>query len=462
MQDFLSHLKSQRIAIIGFGVTGLASAKFLCNHGIQFLWVDSRLSPAALKDAQALQAEHSELIELVWGENWYVKLSQMQRVIASPGMPIESFAKYCPKAEITSDIGVFAQCTNQPIIAITGSNGKSTVTMLVSHLLNNAGIKAVVGGNIGIPVLDLLNESFDVAVLELSSFQLEITPTIDYRSAVFLNISEDHMDRYSSLGAYAAAKQRIFHGAQLAVFNAADENTKPVSLPHGARLKEFFFDICNQSAAVDEGSVSIADIAYSDGDNLFVGKQRICEVNSLTVAGQHNIANALAALQLLTPWELSSHVLREGLMSFTGLLHRCQVVPSSDGVRWINDSKATNIGATIAALQGLKSSTQKRLILLLGGDGKSADFSVITDAAYQFADRVICFGQDAEQIVSGLKNEFIYRLPTFSEALSLASKIAEKGDTVLLSPACASFDEFNSFEARGDAFCQFVNCQELS
>lgn len=462
MQDFLLHLKSQRIAIIGFGVTGLASAKFLCNHGIQFLWVDSRLSPAALKDAQALQAEYSELIELIWGDNWHVKLSKMQQIIASPGVSVESFAKYCPKAEITSDIGVFAQCTNQPIIAITGSNGKSTVTMLVSHLLNNAGIKAVVGGNIGIPVLDLLNESFDVAVLELSSFQLEITPTIDYRSAVFLNISEDHMDRYSNLDAYVAAKQKIFHGAQLAVCNAADENTRPVSLPMGASLKEFFFDVCSQSKAIDEGSVAIADIAYCDGDSLFVGKQRVCEVSGLTIAGQHNIANALAALQLLAPWGLSSQILRDGLVSFSGLLHRCQVVSSNDGVRWINDSKATNVGATIAALQGLKNSTRKRLILLLGGDGKSADFSVITEAAYQFADRVICFGQDAEQIVSELKNEYIYRLLTFSEALSLASQIAEEGDTVLLSPACASFDEFKSFEARGDAFCQFVKCRELS
>lgn len=455
MQNYLTQLAQRKIAVIGFGLTGLASAEFLCRQGLPFTWVDSREDPKALPQVNELCQQHQQKIDLVWGSEWKRALQKAEFVIASPGVPLVDIEQICPQAEITSDIAVFMNCVQKPVIAITGSNGKSTVTQLAAHLLNCAGIKAQLGGNIGIPALNLVEESFDVAVLELSSFQLEITPPQAYRSAVFLNVSEDHMDRYDSFDAYISAKQRIFPRAELAVFSLSDLNTTPVTLASGAERKAFCFDVMSEkpSGTVDE-------VAYCDGECLKVNEQVICSVADLHIAGQHNIANALAAILLVSPWQLSPEILRQGLESFEGLSHRCQVVRSNDGIRWINDSKATNVGATVAALKGLKGSTEKALHLLLGGEGKAADFSAITQPVLEFASSVICYGKDGSIIEPNITNSDVQRVNTFNDALALARQKAVAGDTVLLSPACASFDEFTGFEARGQAFVEFVQREE--
>lgn len=448
MHSFVSQLKQQKVAVVGFGVTGLASAKFLCEQGVSFTWVDSRKHPSALAEAESLKVQYGERIDLAYGDAWTLKLQDCEFVIASPGVPVGDIQACCPNAEIVSDITVFAHCIKQPIIAITGSNGKSTVTKLVAHLLNSAGLKAQMGGNIGIPALSIAETEFDVAVLELSSFQLEITPPLVYRSAAFLNVSKDHMDRYESFEAYVQAKQRIYPQAELAVFNVSDECTKPQQLSTTAQSRAFAFDAIENAKS--------GEAAYCNGEALYLNEDVICSVADLQIAGQHNIANALAALLLVSPWQLGKEALRKGLMSFKGLSHRCQVVRSNDDIRWINDSKATNVGATVAALQGLKRSTKGALHLLLGGDGKSADFSMLTDAAFQFADSVVCYGRDASEIESFLQNKEVTRVNSFDDALNFVKQKANAGDTVLLSPACASFDEFKGFEARGNAFVAFI------
>lgn len=455
MQEYLSRLRERNIVVIGYGVTGVASAEFLCKHGVAFSWVDSRETPAALTDAKALRDKYSSLVLLHWGADWQLSLQGADFVIASPGMPLTQIQPYCRNAEITSDIAVFMQCITQPVIAITGSNGKSTVTKLVAYLLNSAGIKAQIGGNIGVPVLSVIDNNFDVAVLELSSFQLEITPPLAYRSAVFLNVSEDHMDRYDCFDDYVNAKQRIFPKAELAVYNALEQQTAPMAVSHLTKTVAFEPD------CVQRNDLSVGVTAYCNGEALIVNEEVICDVSDLLIAGQHNIANALAALLLVSPWCLDKEVLRDALRRFEGLPHRCQVVPSRDGVRWINDSKATNVGATVAALKGLKPSMQGELHLLLGGDGKSADFSSLSAAAYQFADSVVCYGQDAAEIELALHNKVIRRVTSFDNALRYVAEQAKAGDTVLLSPACASFDEFESFAARGNAFMEFVRSREI-
>jgi UDP-N-acetylmuramoylalanine--D-glutamate ligase len=350
--------------------------------------------------------------------------------------------------EMASDIDLFCEVAQAPIIAITGTNGKSTVTSLVGHLLRSLGKSPGVGGNLGEPALDLLNDERDGYVIELSSFQLERLDRHRFQAATVLNISEDHLDRHGSLQAYGLSKQRIYRDCQLAVANRADPRTFPsADLSEGSvgRIVSFGLD------APGPNDWGIVDGCLSRGvDSLL-------PVEDLPIAGRHNELNVLAAFALVWGDGVDAAALADAVRSFSGLPHRCERVAEIAGVSYINDSKATNVGATIAALHGLGDSSRPGLVLIAGGEGKGADFAPLREVVGRFVKHVILLGADASAIERALASVVgVSHANSMADAVAGASRLAERGDLVLLSPACASFDMFENFSDRGDRFATAV------
>jgi len=349
---------------------------------------------------------------------------------------------------LSGDIELFARHTKAPIVAITGSNAKSTVTTLVGEMAAQAGKRVAVGGNLGTPALDLLGDDVELYVLELSSFQLETTDQLDAEVATVLNISEDHMDRYSGLPAYHLAKHRVFRGARQVVVNRQDALSRPLPV-EGQPCWTFGLN------APDFKAFGLREV---EGEkHLAFEFQPLMPVRELKVRGAHNQSNALAALALGHAVGLPFAPMLEALRAFTGLAHRCQWGREREAVNWYDDSKATNVGAALAAIEGLGADIDGQLVLIAGGDGKGADFSALRGPVARHCRAVVLLGRDADRLAEALGDEVAQvRVTTLEEAVQRSAALARPGDAVLLSPACASLDMFRNFEERGRLFAQAV------
>ena len=438
-------LSSQvKTLVVGLGKTGLSCARFLARRGVPVAITDSRNEPPAL---DMLKQEMPNLALFLGGFSAGV-FEAAERMVVSPGVSVKEpllRAAAARGVEIIGDIELFAREAAAPIIAITGSNGKSTVTTLVGAMAQQAGIKVAVGGNLGEPALDLLNDDVDLYVLELSSFQLETTQSLYTVAATVLNVSPDHLDRYDDLAEYAATKAKVYRGAEIGVINRDDPLVTEMA---GQAAQEVGFTL-GEPAQGDYG------IRQEAGESwLCHGRQRLLKAAELKMVGRHNLANALAALALGEAIGLPQHSMLETLRSFPGLPHRSQYLGNRRGLDWYNDSKGTNPGATISALRGLhQPESESRTVLIAGGVAKGADFCELAEVVEQTARAIVLIGQDAPLIEEALSGTVpIVAAADMDEAVRLAADQAQPGDRVLLSPACASFDMFANFEARGDAF----------
>ncbi len=425
-------------AVAGLGATGMACVRHLRARGEAVVVVDSRSEPPRLAE---LRAEYPE-VQVVTGVLDRQTLLAADRVVASPGLDLRHgvWAELRSAGQsVVGELTLFAEAADAPVCAVTGSNGKSTVVSLLGEMARAAGRDVAVGGNLGTPALELLARApADGYLLEVSSFQLEACPGFRADVAALLNVSADHMDRYDSLDDYAAAKQRLLDGAGVAVLNADD--------PRLARLG-------GQADAVRRFALEAAadyHLLERDGRSWLAaaGQPRLA-ADALPVPGRTHCANALAAMALADALGIPEAAQCEALQAFTGLPHRMEPVAESRGVRWINDSKATNVGAAVAAIAGLR----RPVVLIAGGQGKGADFRPLAAACADAARAVVLMGEDAAAIEAAIAG----RVPTeradgMAAAVAAAARWAEPGDAVLLAPACASFDAFSGFEARGEAF----------
>lgn len=426
------HIKN--VVVCGLGITGLSVVKHLkrLELPLNIRVIDTRDNPPGKESLP----DGVELYSGSWNTQW---LEDADLVVTNPGIAlatpeIQTVVK--AGTTVVGDIELFAWQVDKPVIAITGSNGKSTVTDLTGVVANACGVKTAIGGNIGVPALDLLEHEADLYVLELSSFQLETTSSLALVAAAFLNLSEDHMDRYEGMADYREAKLRIFEHASACVVNLDDKATYPDS--NNLNLVEFSVENEAQFEVITKDGV----------EWLSDSKLPILPTSKLSLVGRHNVANALVVLALLKQAGIDYRQGLETLTSYTGLTHRCQVVAEKDGVKWVNDSKATNVASTLAALSGLE--LEGTLYLLVGGDGKGADFSELTPALGNLNVQLCCYGADAKEFLS-LHPSARY-FSTMLEAIEVVSPQTQAGDMIMLSPACASFDQFPNFMARGDAF----------
>jgi len=443
--------------VVGLGKTGLSVVRYLRGLGENIIVVDSRDIPPGLTE---LKDDFSD-VRYHTGCFDDVLFVNAHRIIVSPGVALSEPALVAAKnnnIEIIGDIDLFAHEVNAPVVGITGSNGKSTVTTLLTLMASQAGLNSVASGNIGTPVLDSLSDDVDLYVLELSSFQLETLHRLPMKASVVLNISADHLDRYESVAAYALSKQVIYDNADVLVVNRDDELAgHPVSSVAAAKKQIGFtlntaeeneFGFCEYEKCNDFNAENSRQVI-----NLCFGNRYLVAADELKIKGRHNLQNALAALALGYALGLPLENMIAALKSFSGLPHRSQFVAQINNVNWINDSKATNVGACVAALEGLPG----KHVLIAGGESKGADFSELTAAIEKHCRAVVLIGKDAEMIRSIMPQDVTVSLAgDMSSAVAAAQSMAHAGDNVLLAPACASFDMFDNFEHRGDVFMQSV------
>ena len=437
-----------RTLVVGLGKTGLSCARFLHAQGVQVAVTDSREAPPGLA---ALRAELPDVALFLGGFRRNV-FDAADRLVVSPGISTavpEIQAAAARGVPVIGDIELFAGAVRAPVVAITGSNGKSTVTTLVGLMARQAGWRSAVGGNLGEPALDLLAEEAKLYILELSSFQLETTATLRPRVGVVLNVSPDHMDRYPDLAAYAAAKQRIFAGAEVAVVNLEDPTV--AAMPTGGAERRGF-----TLGIPEEGVFGLCDRAGEPW--LCHGATPWLSAGELLIPGRHNQANALAALAIGAAVGFPREAMVEALRRFRGLPHRSELVADQGGLRWYDDSKGTNPGATVAALDGLApSGCGYKVVLIAGGDGKGADFAPLVPVVARAARALVLIGRDAPRLAEVLGGRVpIQNADDMDDAVRQAAALAEPGDSVLLSPACASFDMFEDYEDRGRVFAAAV------
>lgn len=433
--------------VMGLGVTGLSVARYLAARNEPFVVVDSRANPPGL---DVLRAELPD-VDVELGPFKASSLLSGHRLVVSPGIsPTDPAIVEAVSAgvKLTGDIELFMAATTAPVVAITGSNGKSTVTALVGNMAQAAGMNVGVGGNLGTPALDLLDDERDLYVLELSSFQLELVAHLGAAVATVLNISADHMDRYANLSAYHRAKHRIFYGVKTAVVNGDDMLCQPLLADSVTRIgfRQGVPDFNEFGVVLEDGRYYLA---YE--------RELLLPVAELGIKGRHNTANALAALALAQAMGIARQAALKALREFEGLPHRCQTVAVKQGVTWINDSKATNAGAAIAALEGLANAGDANIVWLAGGQGKQQDFAVLSAAVAGRVRAAILLGADAAAIAAHLPVDVASTfVSSMADAVTAAARIAQPGDTVLLSPACASFDMFSGFAHRGEVFTAAV------
>lgn len=437
---------SQIILIVGLGVTGLSVARFLAQRGQRFVVADASLSAERLSNFQH-EFPH---VTVIAGELTYSQWQGVSEIVLSPGVPRRHPAIVAAIADgipVIGDIELFARFAKAPVIAITGSNGKTTVTTLVGKMAEMAGKRVAVGGNVGTPALDLLADDVDLYVLELSSFQLESTTHLKPAAATILNITADHMDRYDNLQQYHIAKQRVYFDCQKIIINRDDVLTHP-PLSGSAQVIKF------GSAEPD-----LKDFGLRDDDGrvyLAHGLRNLMPVDELLIRGKHNYMNALAALALGHGVGLDINAMLRALAEFKGLPHRCEYVATIKEVTYFNDSKATNVGATQAALDGL-AGLQSNIVLIAGGEGKGADFTPLRKSLVHHVKALVTIGTDGDAIAQLCVDKLpVTACATLKEAVVKASHYAQAGDIVLLSPACASFDMFANYQDRGNQYRQLV------
>lgn len=428
--------------IVGLGRTGYSIAQYLLEHGVRFAVTDSRAAPPELARLRALSPQ----VAVRTGGFDASLLSDAEMVIASPGVALQGeFFERARSLElpIIGDIELFARAADAPVVGITGTNGKSTVTSLLGRMAERAGRRVAVGGNLGVPALELLGAAVQLYVLELSSFQLELTDSLAPLAAAVLNVTPDHLDRYTDVGAYAAAKARIYARCQVPLINLDDAAVAHMLAPSQPHLSFALRDPAADYRLVGRG----ADVWLSSHG------ERVFPLAELKLTGLHNAANALAALALADAIGLPRAASVEVLREFTGLAHRTQWVAEIGGVRYIDDSKGTNVGATLAAVAGLPGP----LLLIAGGDGKGQDFAPLRAAFAGKVRAALLIGRDARQLGAALQGvcacEYCADLPA---AVERAAQLARPGEVVMLSPACASFDMFRDYAHRGEVFAQAV------
>lgn len=437
--------------VAGLGKTGLSIARYLRRNNKSFVVFDTRKEAPGLAEFQNEFPNIPVYLQQVPDEI----ISQLTDVITSPGLALETPVLEQARqagANVYGDIECLAREISAPVIAITGTNGKSTVTTLVGEMAKTAGFRVAVAGNIGTPVLDMLNDGhqYDLWVLELSSFQLDLTYSLSPVIATVLNVTPDHLDRHHTLEAYVHAKQRVYRGAKVALFNREDNYTIPD--------QQYQSDVQCISFGRDAPSVGNWGLIQQENKTYMArGSDCLLPVESILIKGVHNWMNALAACALAEQAGIPLQYILSVLKSFPGLPHRCQWVRELDGVSWINDSKGTNIGATISAINGIGGSMQGKIVLIAGGQGKGADFQELTQPVAEFVRSIVLIGEDADKMESALAKVVpVVRASSLEGAVAIAKTCAKPGDVVLLSPACASLDMFRDFNHRGDVFTSSV------
>lgn len=458
--DVLLHKGSGLQVVVGLGQSGLSVARYLANQGYQVAVTDAQAAP---KLANQLPPEIS--IRQFGGIDAEL-LQQAARIIISPGISLDTSAVAAARQAnipVVSDIQLFCEACTVPIVAITGSNAKSTVTTLVGKMAADAGVNVGVGGNIGVPALTLLaNDDMELAVLELSSFQLETVTNLGAQVATVLNMSPDHLDRHGDMLGYHQAKHRIFQGAKSVVINREDALTRPLVADNLPRVS-------TSIQAPDKGQYGL--IIDSEGQTYLArGTERLLSADKLLIKGRHNLLNAQAALALGELASLPLDSMLQTLQQFSGLDHRCQYVAKVADIDYFNDSKGTNIGSTIAAIQGLGevyAPKDGKLLLILGGQGKGQQFGELTSFISQYVSHVLMIGEDAKMIEQHLRSAklsedvALYQCQTMENAFATVPQVTKSSlsqvQAVLLSPACASFDQYSGYAARGEHFIQLVN-----
>ncbi|MGS0707040.1 UDP-N-acetylmuramoyl-L-alanine--D-glutamate ligase [Acinetobacter sp. ANC 3781] len=435
--------------VAGLGISGVAAVNFLHENGYRVAVTDSRKTPPG----------HDQIpgeVQTSFGQLDQELLLQAEEIVISPGLDPktpEIQAAVTKGIPVVSEIQILRRATDKPIMAITGSNAKSTVTTLIGLLAKDAGIKVAVGGNLGRPALDLTKDNPELYILELSSFQLETTSNLDAEVAVVLNLSEDHLDRHGDMMGYHTAKHRIFQGVKKVVYNRDDSLTRPL-VPDVTPMQSFGLNApdMNQYGILkeDDGTIWLAR-----------GRERLLKSSDMYIQGTHNVANALACLALGEAMGLPLESMLNTLKTFKGLEHRCEFVKELNGVRYYNDSKGTNIGATLAAIDGLGAAiepNQGKVAIILGGQGKGQDFTALRDALTKYAKVAVLIGEDRvviEKAIAGTTT--LLHAESLKEAVELCQQNTQANDVVLLSPACASFDMFKGYSERGHQFVECVN-----
>ena len=436
----MAEYKNKKVTVIGLGKTGLSCVDFLLKKQADVRVIDTRINPAGAEKLSPNIPLHKGGLNQDW-------LNASDMIVISPGLAVktpEIQTALSVGVEVIGDIELFCREANEqgkPVVAITGSNGKSTVTALVTEMAKATGLRVGMGGNIGIPALSLLETECDLYVLELSSFQLETTFSLKAAAATVLNVTEDHMNRYADLEDYRQAKLKIYLNAETAVINAEDPLTKEDNQQSAKRQLSFGENHADYWLKTENGR-----------QYLMTRQELILPCSEVKISGRHNYMNALASIALAQAVGVKTHGILTALRTFSGLDHRFQLAHFADGVRWINDSKATNVGSTVAALTGLH--LEGNLHLLLGGDGKGADFSELEKLINKPGIFCYCFGRDGATLAKLSSQSRLFE--TMEQAVNAVRPALKPGDMVLLSPACASLDQFASFEKRGEEFTRLA------
>lgn len=434
--------------ILGLGQSGLSIVSYLSKQQQAIFVMDSRENPPGLME---LRTHYNDVL-CHFGSFDEKFLANAAQIVISPGLPLTlPIVKAAQQKNIPviGDIELFVRAAKAPIIAITGTNAKGTVTTLTGNIIAAAGKNVLLGGNIGIPALDLLSQATpDYYVLELSSFQLETTHSLTAKAAVILNVSADHLDRHGNMQSYIEAKKIIYQGAENIVFNRDDSATQPEKT--SATCLSF-------GLAAPQNSHQFGLV--KQGEDIFLAhdKKIILNTKELRIAGQHNFLNALAACALASTINIPVAAMQKALREFTGLHYRCEFIAEKNNIRWINDSKGTNVGATLAAINGLATNLPGKIILLAGGLAKDQDFTPMQESVKKYVRTLILFGQDAALLEKDLTAcTKILHAKDLREVIHLAEQEAQAGDIVLFSPVCASLDMFKNYEDRGEKFNQQV------
>lgn len=435
--------------VAGLGISGVSAVNFLHENGYRVAVTDSREVPPGHEQIPAA-------VQTSFGQLDQDLLLQAEEIVISPGLDPQlpaiqaAIAKGIP---VISEIQILRRATDKPIVAITGSNAKSTVTTLIGLMAQEAGVKVAVGGNLGRPALDLTHDDPDVYILELSSFQLEATSSLNAEVAVVLNMSEDHLDRHGDMAGYHAAKHRIFQGVKKVVYNRDDSLTRPL-VPDVTPMQSF---------GLNAPDLKQYGILREDNGTIWLarGRERLLKSSEMYIQGTHNVANALACLALGEAIGLPMDKMLETLKAFKGLEHRCEFVKEVNGVRYYNDSKGTNIGATLAALDGLGAAIEAQggqVAIILGGQGKGQDFTALRESLQKYAKVAVLMGEDRSIIENAIAGTTtLLHAASLQQAVELCQQHTHAQDVVLLSPACASFDMFTGYPERGHRFVEYVN-----
>lgn len=445
MFDTLKDMKNGKVAVVGLGLSGISTVDYLLRNGISPDLFDSRSTPPNKHDIE----KKYQTLKQSFGAFSDDEFLDYTYVIVSPGITLKTTAlanALRHNENVFCDVELFARINNKPVLAITGSNGKSTAVGWLEHALNGCGIKAAACGNYGVPVLDVIDQDFDVYVIELSSFQLESVQSLACAAAVVLNVSEDHMDRYDSFEDYSKAKNKIYRHADLCIYNQDDFQTKPLISHDNVVSFGSIEECCEQTC----WQYDIANKAL-----LKNGVQVAC-LGDFKVSGDHNGLNGLVVLAMAQAIgiDIEQDSNLAVFKSFAGLPHRCQLAHEANGVRYIDDSKATNVASTIAALNGL--AEDKNIILIAGGDAKGADLAELAELIDRDVKFVVALGKDKHQFESFVPAEKLSIVDDLKQAVVQANKVSSSGDCVLLSPACASIDMFKNYQQRGLMFQSLV------